>query len=168
MLYSRPDYQSHTPDQYTTLLGLTVVATGRTTPDVSFNSAIQGGFLAYLGFLSPARWAVFGGTSAASPAWAAVIALLDQANGGPVGFINPAIYNLGASESAFGFGQGNNQPSGTPFHDVTSGNDSDTAGTYGYDGYLAMRGYDLTTGWGSPNVSVFIQAIQQFLQQGGP
>jgi subtilase family serine protease len=172
MLYSRPSFQDKTPDSYTTLFGNSVSVTGRTTPDVSFNSASVGGVLAYLGFLG--RWAVFGGTSAASPAWAAIIALLNQANGDPVGFITPTIYALAESSHGFGFGFFG------PFHDITSGENSDTAGanTYcfpgfsppfcvsNFDGFTAAHGYDLTTGWGTPNVSAFIQGIQQFLQDG--
>ena len=182
-LYSRPSYQLQTPHTYTTLLGQKVVATGRTVPDVAFNSAAQGGFLVPLGFIAnPCSssvcpgpdWGVFSGTSAASPAWAGIVALLNQANGGPVGFINPAIYNLGASRGWFGsFGTG-------PFHDITTGENSFTGGSSeiltvcpppfdtspslplpacAMDGYTASHGYDLTTGWGSPNVAVFIQSI---------
>ena len=157
-LYSRPSYQDETPKSVTTLLGTTVsTLTGRTTPDVSFNSAVYGGVLAYLGFLG--RWAVFGGTSASSPAWAAIIALLNEANGDPVGFINPAIYSLAEStHGGFGFFG--------PFHDITSGNNADCSGLCGEDGFVATRGYDLTTGWGTPNVSAFIQGIQHYLQDG--
>src|ERR1700730_12907190 len=62
----------------------------------------------------------YGGTSFAAPRWAGFLALVDQqsvANGrGTVGFINPAIYNLGSS------------PSGaTAFHDITSGTNPPTA-----------------------------------------
>ena len=35
-----------------------------------------------------------GGTSASAPAWAAVIALADQYAGRPLGFVNPAIYQI--------------------------------------------------------------------------
>jgi len=206
-LYGRPFYQNNLPNSVTTLLGNTVQLNGRSTPDVAFNSAIQGGWLAPLGFLPcPAssvcpgpEWADFGGTSAASPAWAAIIALLDQANGRPVGFINPAIYQLG--ENSEGRGQQGFGFFASPFHDITSGENSDTQGVniyspqpqticyppstsfftsgsplpVGYpngcltwfDGYVASHGYDLTTGWGTPNVSVFIQAIQQYLGNGG-
>jgi len=155
-LYSRPSYQYGTPKSVTTLLGNTVsTLTGRTTPDVSFNSAVYGGVIAYLGFLG--RWAVFGGTSASSPAWAAIIAVLNQANGRPVGFINPAIYQLGA-RGGFGFFG--------PFHDITSGNNADCSGLCGEDGFVATNGYDLTTGWGTPNVAAFILGMQNILQNG--
>lgn len=77
----------------------------------------------------------YGGTSFAAPMWAGYIALINQqlvAAGKPViGFINPTIYaqNVTSSYRA-------------DFHDITSG----TSGNY-----TAIVGYDLVTGWGSPN-----------------
>jgi subtilase family serine protease len=170
-LYPRPFYQHGLPDSFTTLLGSTVSASGRLTPDVSFNSAVNGGVLAWLGFLlnqngNPAPlWAVFGGTSAASPAWAAIIALLNQANGRSVGFINPIIYELASSHQYH-----------QAFHDVTSGDNSLSngitlnCGTSSSpipctpDGFVAGPGYDLTTGWGTPNVANLINALSQNIQ----
>ncbi len=85
----------------------------------------------------------YGGTSFAAPLWAGYIALANQqavANGYPtLGFINPAIYSIGVSSSY-----------GTDFHDITSG----TSGSYS-----AVTGYDLVTGWGSPNGSSLINAL---------
>jgi subtilase family serine protease len=90
----------------------------------------------------------FGGTSFAAPRWAGIIALLNQqsvANGhGTVGFVNPALYNLGVG------GGGN-------FHDITSGNNRPTAGSGA--GFNATTGYDLVTGWGSPNGPTLIAAL---------
>ena len=77
----------------------------------------------------------YGGTSFAAPMWAAYIALVNQqlvANGQPtIGFLNPTIYaqNVTSSYAA-------------DFHDITSG----TSGSYS-----ATTGFDLVTGWGSPN-----------------
>jgi kumamolisin len=77
----------------------------------------------------------YGGTSFAAPMWAGYIALVNQqlATSGqpPVGFINPTIYaqNVTSMYAA-------------DFHDITSG----TSGSYS-----AVTGYDLVTGWGSPN-----------------
>jgi len=147
IIYSRPTYQSGLPNSFTTLLGSTVSASGaRLVPDISFNSAVSGGVLAYLGFLG--AWAVFGGTSASSPGLAAVIALMNQVNGGPVGFITPAIYAL-AQSSLYS----------RAFHDIVQGNNSATAGIAGYDGFNAGTGYDLTTGWGTPDVASFIPGV---------
>jgi uncharacterized protein YjbI with pentapeptide repeats len=146
IIYNRPTYQSGLPNSFTTLLGSTVSASGfRLVPDMSFNSAVSGGVLAYLGFLG--IWAVFGGTSASSPALAAVIALMNQVNGGSVGFITPAIYAL-AQSSLYS----------RAFHDIVQGNNSATAGAP-YDGFTASTGYDLTTGWGTPDVASFIPGV---------
>src|SRR5208282_5887730 len=84
----------------------------------------------------------YGGTSFASPMWAGYIALANEQganNGVPLlGFINPAIYNLGVSS-----GYGN------AFHDIVSGT----------DGLPTTPGYDLATGWGSPNGAGLINAL---------
>jgi subtilase family serine protease len=91
----------------------------------------------------------YGGTSFAAPRWAGFLALINQqsvANGrGTVGFLNPTIYNIGIS-SAFT----------TDFHDITSGLNKPTAGTG--NGFNAVAGYDLVTGWGSPT-SALVTAL---------
>ena len=74
---------------------------------------------------------VWGGTSFAAPAWGGYLALVNEAAGSPLGFINPAIYSIGASSNY-----------DTNFHDISGG----TSGNY-----WAVQGYDLVTGWGSPN-----------------
>ncbi len=83
-----------------------------------------------------------GGTSFAAPMWAGYMALVNQqaaTNGVPApGFINPAIYNIGIGGSYT-----------TDFHDITSGN----------NGFPAVAGYDLVTGWGSPNGANLINAL---------
>jgi kumamolisin len=85
----------------------------------------------------------YGGTSFATPMWAGYIALVNQqlaANGeSPIGFINPTIYTQSVT-SAYA----------SEFHDITSG----TSGSYS-----AVTGYDLVTGWGSPNGTGLINAL---------
>jgi subtilase family serine protease len=92
----------------------------------------------------------YGGTSFAAPRWAGFIALVNQqsvANGrGTVGFINPALYNLGVSAS---------YPS--VFHDITSGSNPPTAGEG--SGFSAVPGYDLVTGWGTPAGAALINQL---------
>jgi hypothetical protein len=106
-----------------------------------------------------------GGTSLASPRWAGFVSLINQqaaANAtaaganSTLGFLNPTIYPIGQGSSY-----------GSVFHDITSGsNPSDstppltcTIGTLGcldvngqgLQGFNAVTGFDLVTGWGSPN-----------------
>ena len=151
--YAPPSYQANLPSSFALTNGTTVSRTGRATPDVAFNAAINGGVLAYVGFES--SWYVIGGTSAASPAWAAIMALVNQAHGSPVGFINPAIYNLAQSGDYI-----------SAFHDITVGNNTDDPGTT-ENGFIAGTGYDLTTGWGTVDVANFVKDIQFFVAASG-
>jgi subtilase family serine protease len=84
----------------------------------------------------------YGGTSFAAPMWAGYLALANQqaaSNGESIGFINPIIY-----PAAEGSGYG------TDFHDITSG----SCGKYS-----AATGFDLCTGWGSPNTTGLINLL---------
>ena len=82
------------------------------------------------------------GTSIATPRWAAFLALVNQqlvANGQPagLGLVAPQLYAIGQSSSY-----------GSSFHDIFQGNNDVYTG---YPYFLAVPGYDLTTGWGSMN-----------------
>jgi subtilase family serine protease len=84
----------------------------------------------------------YGGTSFATPMWAGYLALANQqaaANGDTIGFINPILYPAALTSSY-----------GTYFHDVTSG----SCGTYS-----GLTGFDLCTGWGSPNTTGIINLL---------
>jgi subtilase family serine protease len=153
MLYGIPYYQNSIGHKYTTMLGAKVTATGRMVPDVSFNSAVYGGVMTYetTPDYPTGHWFLNGGTSAASPAWAAIVALIGQAIGRHPGFINSEIY---------GFVGQNSQGTG-PFHDIKQGNNAICSGECGEDGFVAGKGYDLTTGFGTPNVSQLISAFVQ-------
>jgi subtilase family serine protease len=105
----------------------------RGVPDVSA-SADPGHGMALYAF---GRWTSVGGTSAASPLWAAVIAIGNQMAGRPLGFINPAIYKIGTSDKAK-----------VDFRDITSGNNNQPE--VGVDGFPAVAGWDPVTGFGSP------------------
>lgn len=89
------------------------------------------------------------GTSLATPLWAGFMALVNQqgaANGQPpVGFANPALYAIA---------QSTNYP--FCFHDITTGNNFTPASP---GKYSATTGYDLCSGWGTPNGSNLIQAL---------
>jgi hypothetical protein len=82
--------------------------------------------------------------------WAGYLALVNQqavADGKPtLGFINPALYDIGLSSSY-----------DADFHDITSGS----------NGYPATTGYDLATGWGSPNGSGLISGLLKHINTPG-
>jgi uncharacterized repeat protein (TIGR03803 family) len=91
-----------------------------------------------------------GGTSAASPMWAGFAALVNQqaaVKGQPaIGFINPALYAIGKSSKY-----------ASAFHDTATGNNTNAC--FGPSRFLASSGYDLCTGWGTPNGSNLISAL---------
>jgi len=102
----------------------------RNVPDVSLNADWDSSpYVMWVG----GREYTNGGTSAAAPLWAALTALINQertATGKePLGFVNPALYQIGTSTNA-----------ATAFKDITSGNNAL---------YNAGSGYDNATGWGS-------------------
>jgi len=110
----------------------------RGVPDIAYNAAIIGGVLAVFSSsgLGPDLVFRFGGTSAGSPQWAGIIADLNQIRGRPMGFLNDRINLLGGTGVLRSL-----------FHDVTVGDNAFN----GVDGFSAARGYDLPTGWGTPN-----------------
>jgi subtilase family serine protease len=94
----------------------------------------------------------FGGTSCASPLWAGFTALVNEQaadEGLPsVGFLAPVFYAIGQSQNY-----------SSAFHDVTSGNNFWPDST---SRYSAEVGYDLCTGWGTPNGYGTIDALMQY------
>jgi subtilase family serine protease len=110
----------------------------RGIPDVAYNGGVAGGVLVVWGVGEGCCY-LFGGTSAGAPQWAGIIADLNQARGRPMGFINDRLYLLGGLGALRGL-----------FHDVKVGDNA----FGGIDGYPAKPGYDLSTGWGTPNFGV--------------
>jgi len=93
-----------------------------------------------------------GGTSCATPLWAAFMALANQlalTNGEPlVGFINPLVYAMGKGSNVLSYT--------SLFHDTTTGNNESPSSP---DRFPAVPGYDLCTGWGTPTGSNLISAL---------
>jgi kumamolisin len=104
---------------------------GRGVPDISGDADPATGYQIHV----DGQDAVFGGTSAVAPLWSALIALVNEQVGSPVGFLNPALYAKGAST----------------LHDITSGNNG---------AYSAHAGWDACTGWGSPNGQALLTALR--------
>jgi subtilase family serine protease len=99
-----------------------------------------------------------GGTSVASPAFAGIVAILNQATqSSGLGNINPTLYTLAVSKPS-------------AFHDVTTGNNivPCTAGSTGCPsshtiGFNAGAGYDLVTGLGSVDANVLVTSWPTFV-----
>ncbi len=93
---------------------------------------------------------VIGGTSLASPVWAGISRVLQQVNNGVrLGSLNPRIWQMGVDGQA-----------ANGFHDVTQGNNTYVSiikkKPVTVQGYSAVPGYDLATGWGTIDISEFI------------
>lgn len=91
--FARPVYQSNVdvPAPAGGSMG------GRGVPDVSGNADPETGYrIRIQGMLE-----LVGGTGSVAPLWAGLIARLGQAQGGPVGFLHPLLYQAGISSDAF-------------------------------------------------------------------
>jgi uncharacterized repeat protein (TIGR01451 family) len=90
-----------------------------------------------------------GGTSAATPLWAAFTALVNEQAASigksPMGFLNPAIYTICKGPLYSG-----------AFHDIVTGNNTNYVSP---QLFYAVPGYDLCTGWGTPTGSNLINAL---------
>ncbi len=115
----------------------------RGIPDVAYNAGVAGGVIVSWGVGGGCCF-IFGGTSAGAPQWSGIIADLNQARGQPMGYLNERLYQLGAMGALKGL-----------FHDVTVGDNSFAR----VEGYVARPGYDLTTGWGTPNFGLLGQVL---------
>jgi len=112
------------------------VNAGRGVPDVSYVADPYTGLAVYVN----GGWQVFGGTSAGTPQWAALLARrASLGNASSISF-NTLLYSNAKNSYA------------TFLRDITSGN----------NGYYAVNGYDLVTGLGSPvanNVALIPQVL---------
>jgi subtilase family serine protease len=139
--YALPDYQKSVAQ-----------AAGhgkRQVPDVAADADPNTGFH----IIFEGKAGQIGGTSAATPLWAATVALVNQdlkKHGlRQAGFANPALYWMGQNSSKF---------PAKPFHDVTAGNNLV---------YDAGPGWDFATGWGSMDAAALDAAWILYIKGGG-
>jgi len=118
----------------------------RQLPDVSADADPATGWTAYS--TANGEFAEIGGTSAATPFWAASTLLVSEyarARGvGKLGFVDPTLYALAATPQPF-----------PAFHDVLAG---------GNRYYQATPGWDYATGLGSPDVYNLARDTTAYLQ----
>jgi kumamolisin len=140
-IFARPSYQGSVAG---------TVGDHRGVPDISMSASLSGGILLYGSFTGKGTWSPGGGTSAACPEFAGIIAIADQYAGRKLGLINPALYRLEA-EKAPGI------------VDVTEGDNTVSFSQGGHavtvKGYPAKPGYDLVTGVGTIDAVLFVPEI---------
>lgn len=114
----------------------------REVPDVSAAADPQTGITIYW----DGSWGLIGGTSSASPIWAAILAEVNASSAcslgsSPVGFVSPLFYQIAQSGEY-----------ADAFNDITSGN-NDNLGVGDGSEYTAGTGYDMASGLGTPRVT---------------
>jgi kumamolisin len=108
---------------------------GRGVPDVAGDADPVTGCLIRVDH----RNVVVGGTSTVSPLWAALIALINQRLGHPLGYLNPLLYSSRIAGSG-------------ALRDVISGNNG---------AYQARQGWDPCTGLGTPNGAKLMEILME-------
>jgi len=133
---------------------------GRGYPDV----AIWGSMYPVVRFNEPAGFIPESGTSASSPAFGAVITLLNDALLGeglpPVGFMNPLLYYLAETQPEI-------------FNDITVGSNPCRKGhsnalaplDCATESFSAMPGWDATTGVGTINFDKMVKAVIALMRE---
>jgi len=136
---SIPSYQQSLPNSAQSKL-----QGHRGVPDVAASADPETGMVIDVG----GQFQVIGGTSASAPLWAGLTALANQIAGHPLGFLNPALYKIGLSSAAL-----------DDYHDIIRGNNTYDQGNVHIPGYAAGAGWDLVTGWGSPDAAKLLPAL---------
>ena len=129
-LFARPAYQDGVPG----------IGAMRGMPDVAADGYSVTGMA--LAFSAPGGGYEFfgaGGTSAAAPFWAGLIALADQEAGHPLGFVNPAVYQIARGPLYH-----------KAFHDITTGNNTVVLNGVTVTGYEAGPGGTPSPAGGPP------------------
>jgi len=129
-LFALPDYQSTANVPASVNPGHVI---GRGLPDVAAVADPNTGPLVPM---TNGDVEAMGGTSAAAPLWAGLVARLNEGVGTPVGFLNPFLYRHCATGV---------------LNDITQGNNGS---------YAAAQGWDPCTGLGTPNGEKLLRAFR--------
>ena len=120
---------------------------GRGVPDVAGNASWNSGYYPmYTIGMDPNPWNG-NGTSAVAPLYAGLFAVINAALGFRVGFINPTLYELGATAC-------------TDINPAVVGGPADNS-LDGTVGYPAGPGWDACTGWGTINGIALLTGIRR-------
>jgi subtilase family serine protease len=134
-------YESEPSYQVSTLESVGLSDGSRTVPDVSLDADPSTGYSVYdsVPYEGESGWFEVGGTSAAAPAWAGLVAITDQ---------GLATVGKGTLSTTELLDELYSLPS-SDFNDVTSGS----------NGYSATAGYDLVTGLGTPKADLLVAGL---------
>ena len=128
--------------------GATTSTPCRLTPDVAAQGDEFTGAVTV--FTAPFGWTTFGGTSSSAPLWAGMLADVNasatcraqSSTADGVGFVSPLLYAVASNSSQ----------DAASFNDITTGN-NDIFGLDNGQVFPATKGYDMTTGLGSPRLT---------------
>jgi subtilase family serine protease len=137
--FLRPSYQDGVKS---------VVGPARGVPDVSLSAAVSDAVNVYWSFGGSGSWNAVGGTSEATPLFAGIVAIADQAAGHDLGLLNPLLYSSSASPGLVDIVTGNNSVS------FVQGGKSVTV-----TGWTAAAGYDLASGLGTVDGAKLVAAL---------
>ncbi len=124
-IFEQPDWQSG--------IKLQTKKSGRGVPDVAGKADIATGYCMQVGGFD----VTMGGTSAAAPMWAGLIARLNQELNCNIGYATPFLYQESCRSS---------------FNDITKGNNGKH--------FKATPGWDPCTGWGSPDGKKLLRILR--------
>jgi subtilase family serine protease len=172
VIYGRPAWQQGVAPAY---------GNHRLVPDTAWNAAVNGGVDVYITAYpqfncgnTTGCWTFFGGTSAATPQTAALVALVNAARAAlskaPIGFLDPLLYSgVGAADYtdivALHYGSAPKTFAGAEVgvNGTVSKSVGDLRDNQLWEvpvaGYPTTSGYDATTGWGTPNAPAFVSAL---------
>ena len=143
-IFTRPGYQDRVRS---------VVGNRRGLPDVALSASFAGASLTFESFTgAPGTWKLAAGTSVATPYFAGLVAIADQALHTRLGLINPLLYRL-------------EQARAPGIVSVTKGSNTVSFIQNGKDitvpGYQARAGYNLVTGVGTIDAARFIEDLRE-------
>jgi subtilase family serine protease len=172
IVYPRPSWQQNVAPGY---------GNHRIVPDTAWNASVNGGVVVYTTAYpefncgnTTGCWRAIGGTSAASPQTAGLVALVNAARSAagkePIGFLDPLLYQgVGAADykDIVPLHYGTAPPAFAGTDIGVSGPVNRSAGDQvdnqiwqePQPGYATTTGYDATTGWGTPRASAFVAAL---------
>jgi subtilase family serine protease len=169
-IYPRPSWQQGVDPGY---------GNHRLLPDTAWNAAVNGGvdvwitaYPEYNCANTTGCWQIVGGTSAATPQTAGLVALANAARESegkaPIGFLDPILYQDGVGANAYtdivpehygtapkSFAGSEVGVSGPVYKSVGDLQDNQMW-EVPVAGYPTTKGYDATTGWGAPKAPAFV------------